>query len=119
MPTSSSPGQFEQVVLAAVQLLQEKAYGRAIYKKVCELCREREVNLGGVYVTLERLTQKGFLKSWMADPTPERGGRAKRYYKLLPPGSRALQESYGTSERIHGALGDSWRIGKWITRRAK
>jgi DNA-binding PadR family transcriptional regulator len=89
------------------------------HAKVSELSGDKEVNLGAVYVTLERLSEKGYLESWMADPTPERGGRSKRYYRLEAEGARALQKSLSTSQRIHEALGDSWRIGKWRPRRAK
>ena len=119
MANTDSLGQFEQLVLSAVEMLRDKAYGRAIHAKVSELSGDKEVNLGAVYVTLERLSEKGYLKSWMADPTPERGGRSKRYYRLEAEGARALQKSLSTSQRIHEALGDSWRIGRWRPRRAK
>ena len=113
MGTNNSLGKFEHVVLSAVEMLRDKAYGREIYRKVCELTGDKDVNLGGVYVTLERLTEKGMLTSWMSDPTPERGGRSKRYYKLLIAGARALDESRATLERVSEGLGESWSIRKW------
>jgi DNA-binding PadR family transcriptional regulator len=106
-------------VLSAVEILKKGAYGRAIHGKVSELSGDRDVNIGGVYITLERLREKGYLTAWMADPTPERGGRRKRYYRLEEAGARALQESLSTSQRIYESLGDSWRIGKWRPHRLK
>jgi DNA-binding PadR family transcriptional regulator len=49
--------------------------------------------VGSLYSTLERLEQKGYITSWFGDPTPERGGRSKRYFKVKPLGLRALRES--------------------------
>jgi DNA-binding PadR family transcriptional regulator len=113
MGSNNSLGQSELVVLSAVKMLRENAYGRAIWQKVCELSGDKDVNLGGVYVTLERLREKGLLDSWMANPTPERGGRSKRYYKLEPPGALALEESLKTTVRITEGLtktgGLKWR----------
>ena len=114
-----SLGQFELVVLSAVQALGDKAYGRAIHAKVCELLSDEDVNMGGVYVTLERLTEKDMLYAWMADPTPERGGRRKRYYRIEAEGALALQQSLDTSKRIYEALGKSWRLGKWRPHRIR
>ncbi len=112
-------GQFEQIVLVAVCVLKDEAYGRAIYSKVCELAAKRKLNMGAVYVTLERFTQKGFLGSWMADPTPVRGGRAKRYYRLQAKGVRALRSSLVTSRRIHEALQETGFLRKNPTRSKK
>ena len=105
-------GQFEQLVLTAVTLLRDKGYTLTIHKKVEELSGKR-VNLGSVYVTLDRLEDKGYLASWLADPTPERGGRRKRFYRLLEAGGRALQESASTARRIYEALDESWGLLKW------
>ena len=56
--------------------------------------------VGAVYVTLDRLEDKGMVKSWLSDPTPERGGRAKRCYRLEALGERALEESAVTAKRV-------------------
>src|SRR5262249_11713018 len=56
-------------------------------------CTGRDVSRGSIYITLDRLETKGYLKSWFGDPTPERGGRAKRYYALRPRAVGALKES--------------------------
>ena len=112
MAKREAPGQFEQVVLTAVLTLGDDAYGVSIFKKAQELVGPRSISLGAVYVTLDRMEDKGYLTSWLSDPTPERGGRAKRRYKLQPPGETALQESAATARRIWdaiaGALGPGW-----------
>ena len=56
-------------------------------------CTGRGVSRGSIYITLDRLETKGYLRSRLADPTPERGGRAKRYYALRPRAVEALKES--------------------------
>ena len=65
-------------------------------------------SLGAIYVTLDRLEDKGLVSSWMSDPTPERGGRAKRCYRLEALGERALQESAATAKRIYDVITEVW-----------
>jgi PadR family transcriptional regulator len=116
MPGIASIGQFEQLVLAAILSLRENAYGVTIHNKAADLAQPKNVSLGAIYVTLDRLEDKGFISSWLSDPTSERGGRAKRCYRLEALGERALQESTATalrvSEVIAHALGKDW-ARKW------
>jgi len=113
MAKPDSLGQFEQLVLTAVLSLREDAYGVTIHAKVQELAQPRTVSLGAVYITLDRLEDKGMVASWLTDPTPERGGRAKRCYRLEALGERALQESAVTAKRIWDLVADAW--GKeWV-----
>ena len=106
-------GQFEQLLLTAIMTLREDAYGVTIQAKVAELARPREVSLGAVYVTLDRMEDKGLVSSWLTDPTPERGGRAKRCYRLEAVGERALQDSVVTAKRIWDELSEA--LGKrWV-----
>ena len=107
-------GQLEQVVLTAVLVLRDQAYGMAVHARVIELA-ERPVKLPAVYVTLERLEEKGYLSSRLSDPTPERGGRAKRIYRLTPAGDRVLNESADTAGRVYDAVKG---FGKWKPSRA-
>jgi PadR family transcriptional regulator PadR len=100
MAKLDSIGQFEQLVLTAILSLREDAYGVTIHEKVGELARPKAVSLGAVYVTLDRLEDKGLVTSWLSEPTAERGGRAKRCYRLEALGERALQESAATAKRI-------------------
>jgi PadR family transcriptional regulator PadR len=106
--SSESAGQFEQLVLAAILSLRENAYGVTIHTKVGELSQPKQVSLGAVYVTLDRLEDKGFVSSWLSDPTKERGGRAKRCYRLEALGERALEESAVTAKRIWDGIVAVW-----------
>jgi len=83
-------GEMELMVLLAVMRLNDDAYGVPISKELLILAG-REVALGSIYAALERLTQKGFVTSSLGEPTPERGGRAKRYFRVTPAGVRALR----------------------------
>jgi DNA-binding PadR family transcriptional regulator len=113
MARSESLGQFEQLVLTAVLALGENAYGVTIHAKVEQLARPKRVLLGAVYVTLDRLEEKGLLSSRLSDPTPERGGRAKRCYRLESSGERALQESAIAARRMWDIVSKAWGDRRW------
>ncbi|HEV3333675.1 MAG TPA: helix-turn-helix transcriptional regulator [Bryobacteraceae bacterium] len=100
MSKTDSLGQFEQLVLTAILTLGDDAYGVTIHSKAEELARPKAVSLGAVYVTLDRLEDKHLVSSWLSDPTPERGGRSKRCYRLEALGERVLRESALTAKRI-------------------
>ena len=108
MAKPDSLGQFEQLVLTAILTLHDEAYGVTIHSKVAELARPKAVSLGAVYVTLDRLEDKGLVASWLSDPTPERGGRARRYYRLQALGEQALEESAATAKRIWDSIVAVW-----------
>ena len=101
-------GQFEQVVLTAILTLRDNAYGVTVHSAVSELSWPKAVSLGAVYATLERLEDKRLITSWLSDPTPERGGRSKRHYRLQPDGERALRESVATAKRVCDAVERTW-----------
>lgn len=82
----------ELMVLLAVVRLGDEAYGAPISKELLILAK-REVSVGSIYAALERLESKGFVSSSLGDPTPERGGRAKRYFHATPNGARALNRT--------------------------
>ena len=92
MTDVSSLGEFEQVVLLAVLRLGDAAYAVSVRDEIVDRTG-RDVSRGSIYITLDRLETKGYLRSWLADPTPERGGRAKRYYALRPRAVEALRDS--------------------------
>src|ERR1700679_3367396 len=108
---SESVGQFEQLVLTAILSLRDDAYGVSIHAKVADLAKPRNVSLGAVYVTLDRLEDKGYVTPWLAEPTPERGGSSKRFYRLEALGERALQESVATAKRVWQEVG---RVRGWL-----
>ena len=114
-----SLGQFEQLVLTAILSLREDAYGVTIHEKVADLAAPKTVSLGAVYVTLDRLEDKGFIASWLSDPTPERGGRAKRCYRLEALGERGLRESAETPRRMHDVLEAAWGDKRWKPARVR
>ncbi len=85
-------GELEQIVLLAVLRLGDDAYGVPIRVEI-EQRTGRSLTVGALYRTLDRLEDKGLVTSWFGDPTPERGGRSKRYFKVRPLGLRALRAS--------------------------
>jgi DNA-binding PadR family transcriptional regulator len=113
MARNESLGQFEQLVLTAVLTLGEDAYGVTIQARVEELAAPKAVSLGAVYVTLDRLEEKGFITSWLSDPTPARGGRAKRCFRLEALGERVLRESVITAQRICDVVAQEWGGSVW------
>jgi len=98
-------GSFEQAVLLTVIRLAEGACGRAILRGV-QAGLTRDVAAGAIYATLDRLEQKGLLRSHLGEGTPERGGRARRYYGVTNAGVKALNESRAALQQI-------WRGAKW------
>ena len=91
-------------MLAAILALGENAYGVTIHAEAEALAAPRKAALGAVYATLDRLEDKGLVSSRLSDPTPERGGRARRYYRLEEAGLRALREATRTARRICDAV---------------
>ena len=102
-------GAFEQAVLIAVVRLQADAYGRAILKEV-QARLGRDVAHGAVHATLGRLEQKKLLSSKLGSGTPVRAGRARRYYRLLPSGVRALNDARAAVDNIWSGL--NWPLIK-------
>jgi DNA-binding PadR family transcriptional regulator len=88
-------GDFEQLVLFGVLRLEleDSAYGAAIRQEI-HARSGRDVSINAVYTTLDRLEGKGLLKSWVGDPTPQRGGRRRKFYALRPAGVAALRQAY-------------------------
>jgi len=79
-------GNLELMVLLSLIRVGDQAYGVPISREI-ERCTGRDVALGSVYAALDRLERKGFVSSLLGDPTPERGGRAKRYFRSRPKAS--------------------------------
>lgn len=96
-------GEFEQVVLLALARLANNGYGMTIHEEIQERIR-RPVSITAVYVTLARLEKKGLVMSRLGDPSPHRGGRAKRYFKLQPDGVAALRQSKDMLQQLWEGL---------------
>lgn len=94
-----SLGEFEHLVLLAIVQLGEDAYGMTVRQRI-EDRTGRSVAIGALYTALERLERKGYVTSQMSDPTPARGGRAKRLFRLRSAGELALRRSRETLDRM-------------------
>ena len=99
MATTPALGEFEQVVLLAILRLADEAYGVTIRREIAE-CTERDPAPGALYTTLDRLEEKGLVASKYGDPTPERGGRAKRYFTVTARGVRAVARAQRAYQRL-------------------
>jgi PadR family transcriptional regulator, regulatory protein PadR len=96
-------GEFEQLVLLAIVHLGEDAYGVPIVDEI-ERRTGRSVSRAAVYITLRRLEEKGFVSTWLSEPTPERGGKGRRCAKLEPAGATALREARRVADRMWQGL---------------
>jgi PadR family transcriptional regulator len=91
--SAAALGDFEQLVLFGVLRLGDEAYGAAIRQEI-HARSGRDVSINAVYTTLDRLESKGLLRSWTGEPTPQRGGRRRKFYALRAPGMAALRQAY-------------------------
>jgi PadR family transcriptional regulator PadR len=98
-------GEFEYLVLTAAVRLGDDAYGAAIRQEI-EGATKRRCSIGALYTTLDRLESKGLLSSRMGDPTPQRGGRAKRMVRVTAKGIQAATAFYDSVTRV--SRGVSW-----------
>jgi DNA-binding PadR family transcriptional regulator len=85
-------GEFEQLVVLALVRLGPEAYGATIRREI-EARTGRDLAISAVYVTLDRLEVKGLVRSRVGDPTPQRGGRRRKHFILLPAGRRAIAQA--------------------------
>jgi PadR family transcriptional regulator, regulatory protein PadR len=85
-------GEFELMLLLTLIRLGDDAYGVPLSRELA-LRRGREVSVGSVYAALDRLELKGLVESTLGESTPERGGRAKRYFRVTEQGLRSVQET--------------------------
>ena len=96
-------GEFEEIVLLTVAVLDDKAYGIAIKDDIEERL-ERNVSIGAMRTALKRLEKKGFLISEFGEPTAVRGGKRKRYFKMTSTGKRALEYVMEIRKRLWSAI---------------
>lgn len=103
MPSFAILGEFEVVVLMAVLHLGDDAYGSAIRDEI-ERRSGRSASRGAVYITLERLEEKGLLASRTGGASDSRGGRPKRLFRITPHGIRSLKRAVSLVTRMHKGL---------------
>ena len=99
MTRTEALGEFEQIVLLAIVRLEASAYGTTIRREI-EARTGRLVAIGALYTALERLERKGYVGSMLSDPTPQRGGRSKRFFMLKAAGVAALKRSRQALDRM-------------------
>jgi PadR family transcriptional regulator PadR len=102
-------GEFEYVILSAAARLGENAYGAAIRQEI-EAATGRQCSIGALYTTLDRLEKKGLLTTWMGEPSPERGGRAKRMVRITAKGKREAGAFYEAVMKV--SIGAGWAQGE-------
>ena len=102
-------GELEQIVLLAVLRVGDEAYGVPVLEEIVRQTG-REPTLATVHTTLSRLEAKGLLRSRLGDPTPQRGGRRKRYYAVTLAGERSLRDALGAITRLARGLSVGWDI---------
>ena len=100
-------GEFEHIVVLALLRLSDQAYGVTVRQEI-EVRTGREVSIGAVYATLARLETKGFVRSYLGDPTPERGGRSKRFFRVTAKGLAAVNRTH----RALQSMADGLRLAR-------
>lgn len=106
-------GEFEYLILAAAAKLGDEAYGAAIRTEIEQATGER-CSIGALYTTLDRLEGKGLIKTRMGDPTPQRGGRAKRMVSITAAGVEAASEFYAAVTKL--SRGVTWQTNREAVR---
>jgi PadR family transcriptional regulator len=96
-------GEFEHIVVLALLRLADQAYGVTVRQEI-EVRISREVSIGAVYATLARLETKGYVNSYLGDPTPERGGRSKRFFRVTAKGLAAVNRTHRALEQMTDGL---------------
>lgn len=108
MPRGDLLGSLEHIVLLALVRLDDNAYGMMIRREIEERTG-RNLSIGAVYATLDRLESKGYVRSSLGEPTAERGGRAKRLFRIDADGELALRASQEAVRRMAAGLGRRWK----------
>ncbi len=107
MPRGDLLGSLEYIVLLALVRLEENVYGMTVRREI-EARTGRSVSIGAIYATLERLQTKGYVRSFIGEPTAERGGRAKRLFCIEADGRRALRTTQETMQKMTAGLKKQW-----------
>jgi len=95
--------EFEHIVILALLRLDDRAYGVTVRQEIEERTG-REVSIGAIYATLDRLEGKGYVKSLVGEPTPERGGRSKRFFHVTAKGISAMNRTHRPLQNLTEGL---------------
>ncbi len=96
-------GEFEHLVLLSLLRLGDGAYGVSVRREIAART-DRDVSVGAIYTTLDRLELKGYVRSRLGEPTTERGGRAKRLFRVTAKGVRAVNSTHQTLHSMSAGL---------------
>jgi PadR family transcriptional regulator, regulatory protein PadR len=96
-------GEFEHIVVLALMRLGDHAYGVTVRQEI-EARIKREVSIGAIYATLDRLEAKSYVKSLLGEPTPERGGRSKRFFRVTTQGVAAVHRTHRALHKMTEGL---------------
>lgn len=96
-------GEFEQIVLLAILRLGDNAYGVSIRSEIM-ICTHREPTPGALYTALDRMEDKGLVRSWLGEATRQRGGRPKRYFAVTQLGRCSLVDAQSAYQRLSQGL---------------
>ena len=99
-------GRFEHFLLLAVMRLGDDAYGMTIRRALADHTG-RDIAVGAIYTALARLERRGLVQSWLGEPTAERGGKAKRHYRVLAAGKKALDKAEAALSALSRDLGNN------------
>ncbi|MES1219076.1 MAG: helix-turn-helix transcriptional regulator [Bacteroidota bacterium] len=105
-------GEFEEIVLLTIGILYKDAYGVAIKKEI-EQRVSRNVSIGALHTALVRMEDKGYLRSFEGESTPDRAGRPKKCFEITALGKKALEYARNTRDELWKAIPkNAWNIGK-------
>lgn len=104
-------GEFEELVLLTIASFGNEAYG-VVIKEDIERRANRTISIGALHSTITRLEEKGFIKSWLGEPTEERGGRRKRYFELTQSGKAGLHQMKDLRDQLWEASGSNLALAK-------
>ena len=96
-------GEFEVLILLAIVRLKSEAYGATIHREI-EARTGRSIAIGAIYTGLARLQRSGFVRATIGEPTPQRGGRRKKYYEIEPSGAQALAQSVNAFRQMTAGI---------------
>lgn len=96
-------GEFEEIVILTVGILNNAAYSVAIKDEI-ESRLKRSVSMGALHTALNRMEDKGYLKSFAGESTEERAGRPRRYFEITALGKKAIQNSKDTRDQLWAAI---------------
>lgn len=101
-------GEFEQLLMLAVLHLGDEAFGGAVREAIAARTGRR-ISPGAVYTALDRLERRGFVSSRLGDPTPQRGGKRKRFYRVTADGAALLAKSQDALAKMARGLNPKWQ----------